>query len=341
MSINVAWLTINRRCNLKCKWCYAQEYIHDGSTMNYQLATELISLISTLGIRKVYLIGGEPTIHPDFFRILDLTNQQELETVVVTNGVLLANDTFCNRVQRVNHRRLSFGISLKGINQEDYILNCASDAFLDVVRAIKNCDLLGFQYGLSYVLTTENITKIGKFVEQFHDTFPQNRITFALCNDVIMHDGKIQKNNTHPLYIQKTFEQQYQVIDSTLDGRFTLHESFPLCCCNRDIIATMVSKNQIYTSCHVHNREGVVFDECGSILLCNHLAGFPVGKYGKDFWDANSFRSFWDSDYFVSIYKKLTSMPSEKCASCDDDVNCGGGCCVQWFSNTFDSFMTE
>ena len=83
----------------------------------------------------------------------------------------------------------------------------------------------------------------------------------------------------------------------------------------------------------------MIFDTDGSLLLCNHLARFNFGQFGKDFCDYISFKRFWDSDYAVEIHRKLTTMPSTKCKDCSIQEKCGGGCCIQWFSNTFDSFV--
>ncbi len=338
MNVDVAWLTINRTCNLKCKWCYAQEFITQKRAMDVELALKLLDILAELGVEKVYLIGGEPTVHPHFFDILRLTIDRGFETVVVTNAVALSSENFCNTILSLNHPKLQFGISIKGATREDYIGNCGVDSFERVLSGIRNCDKFGFDYGLSYVLTTDNIDTIDTFAQEFHKHIPNKGITFALCNDVVLQNGEILKNNSHPLKIERVFKQKYDKLCSILDMQLSLHQTFPLCQCDKDLFNLMESRNQLYTSCHVHNRDGIIFDETGGLLLCNHLAGFQMGKYGVDFSDAESLIDYWDSDYLVELHRRLTTMPTEKCENCEESVFCGGGCCIQWFSNSFSSF---
>lgn len=339
MDINVAWLTINRICNLRCSWCYAQELIDESPNMCYDLAKNLIDILHQAGVTKIYFIGGEPTLHPELFKMLSYAKENEFESVVVTNGIALSSTDFCDRVRALQYEKLHLGISLKGISAADYIENCGRDSFHLVVRGIGNSKQYGFNYSLSYVLTTDNIDSITNFADTFNAFSFDKNITFALCNDVVLQDGEILKNSKHPLEIERVFEEKYEEINSILNGRFTLHQSFPLCQCSTNLIKKMEVRHQIYTSCHVHTRSGVIFDTDGSLLLCNHLAGFSFGQFGKDFSDYNSFKHFWNSDYAVEMHRRLTTMPSTECRDCSIQEKCGGGCCIQWFSNTFDSYV--
>lgn len=65
MNIVSTWLTINRVCNLSCKWCYAQE-INKNNNMDLNTAKKLIDISNEIGVRNIKLIGGEPTIYPYF-----------------------------------------------------------------------------------------------------------------------------------------------------------------------------------------------------------------------------------------------------------------------------------
>ena len=338
MNVNIAWLTINRNCNLRCSWCYAQEFWNNSNNMSYQLAKQLIDLLYQAGVRKVYFIGGEPTLHPDFFKMLTYARELGFESVIVTNGVLLGNDSFCKKIVDMNYNLLHFGISLKGMSSQEYISNCGKDSFSAVMKGISNCRSYNLSYSLSYVLSTENVDDIVDFAQNFRKYNKDDGIAFALCNDAILQSGKFNKSSEHPLKIERVFCKNYKDINSILEGRLSLHQIFPLCQCSSDVLKHMQDSNQLYTSCHVHTRSGVVFDTDGALLLCNHLAGFSFGKYGEDFWDFPSFMRFWESDYAVDIHRQFTTMPSLKCRDCHMQEQCGGGCCTQWFSNTFDSF---
>lgn len=338
MNINSTWLTINRNCNLLCNWCYAQDFIESKNLMNFELAKSLIDIAKEVGTKSIFLIGGEPTIHPDFFQILKYILNKDLKAIVVTNGIFLSNDDFCKKILNLNLSKLHFGISLKGSTEEEYKNNCGVAVMQSVLDGIENCEKYYFSYSLSYVLTENNVLNLDRFVNNIRNYQINKRISFIICNDALDHNGEINKNSTHPLKIDELFSNKYDLINSITDGKISLHQTLPLCQCNQETLQKMLNKNQITTSCHVHKRNGLIFDTDGSLLLCNNLPEFAFGKYKIDFNDGKSLCKYWDSDYAVSLYKKFTTMPSIDCMNCDKSSLCGGGCCVQWFSNDFDSY---
>ena len=88
----VGWLTLNRVCNLRCPWCYAKEtHYSPQNTMDFETAKKLIDLLAEAKVRKVILIGGEPTLYPDIFKVLDYCNEKNLKTTLATNGLIFAN----------------------------------------------------------------------------------------------------------------------------------------------------------------------------------------------------------------------------------------------------------
>lgn len=338
MNIKSTWLTINRSCNLSCQWCYAYEYTKTKSQMEVELAKKLIDISIAVGTKSLFLIGGEPTIYPYFFEILNYLIDCKVDIIVVTNGIMLGNDEFCDKIAKLSYNRLHFGISLKGASEKEYIQFCNNDVWQLVLHALDNCNKNNFSYSLSYVLTPENAEGLTTFAQKIKDCGINKNISFVICNDIISSDGNIIRNSYHPLEIDKILSEKYDDVSKILDNKLSLHQTLPLCQVDSKMLDYLISRNQITTSCHVHKRNGLIFDTDGSILLCNNLAGFKLGEFGKDFCDAETLRSFWDSEHTVKLYNEFTSMPSEECQECDMSSLCGGGCCVQWFSNDFESY---
>lgn len=338
MNIKSTWLTINRNCNLSCQWCYAYEYTHTENQMDVELAKKLIDISISVGSKSFFLIGGEPTIHPYFFDILKYIIKSKSDIIVVTNGIMLENDDFCEKIEKLSYDRLHFGISLKGSSENEYIQFCKNGAWHLVLQGLDNCDKYNFSYSLSYVLTPENVKHLNSFAQRIKDYGINKNISLIICNDTITCNGDVVKNSCHPLEIDKLLSEKYKDVCEILNEKISLHQTLPLCQVNKEMLDYMISKNKVTTSCHVHKRNGLIFDTDGSILLCNNLAGFRLGKFGVDFCDAKTLQSFWDSEYAVKLYNQFTSMPSQECQECNISSLCGGGCCIQWFSNDFESY---
>jgi len=86
---------VTDRCNLTCPTCYASSSPTHGSHRSLeQINMMLDAIVKSEGEPDVVqLSGGEPTIHPHFFEILDLAKAKPIKHLMVnTNGIRIAND---------------------------------------------------------------------------------------------------------------------------------------------------------------------------------------------------------------------------------------------------------
>ena len=86
---------ITDRCNLSCPTCYAMSSPHYGRHRTVEEVEKMLDIIvANEGEPDVVQIsGGEPTIHPDFFEILDIAKKKPIKHLMVnTNGIRIAND---------------------------------------------------------------------------------------------------------------------------------------------------------------------------------------------------------------------------------------------------------
>ncbi len=88
-------IEVTDRCNLSCPTCYASSSPTHG---RHRTLSEIEAMIDAV-VRSegepdvVQISGGEPTIHPDFFRILDIAKSKPIRHLMVnTNGIRIAQD---------------------------------------------------------------------------------------------------------------------------------------------------------------------------------------------------------------------------------------------------------
>ncbi len=90
----MANIAITESCNLNCKYCFANEYVNkhrnDITFNNFIIAKDFI-LSSKEFNGRIGIIGGEPTVHPEFDRILSNLEQDERvkSVTIFTNGIRL------------------------------------------------------------------------------------------------------------------------------------------------------------------------------------------------------------------------------------------------------------
>ena len=91
-------MDLTYQCNLSCKWCNklcgtefsSPDFLSIKTVREY--IPEILSYLKSKPQSTLCLAGGEPTLHPQFFEILDLLLLEvrpeiKLPIVVVTNGV--------------------------------------------------------------------------------------------------------------------------------------------------------------------------------------------------------------------------------------------------------------
>lgn len=88
-------LEITDRCNLQCPTCYAMSSPHYGRHRSVEEVEKMLDIIvANEGQPDVVQIsGGEPTVHPDFFAIMDIAKKKPIKHLMLnTNGIRIAKD---------------------------------------------------------------------------------------------------------------------------------------------------------------------------------------------------------------------------------------------------------
>jgi MoaA/NifB/PqqE/SkfB family radical SAM enzyme len=87
-SCSFVWFEITRKCNLQCVHCYNDSgpRVSHGS-LNTARWCQLLDEAAAFGVKSVQFIGGEPTLHPDFVRLLQHARGLDLSIEVYSNLV--------------------------------------------------------------------------------------------------------------------------------------------------------------------------------------------------------------------------------------------------------------
>lgn len=331
------WLTLNRTCNLRCKWCYARDTEYKSSlTMSKDLAFELIDFFDSINVKHIILIGGEPTIHPDFFEILKYAKEKKIKCALVTNGLMFKNDEFIDKYKSMGMNSVS--LSLKGENEKTYEEITGFDGFQETIDIIKKLVSSDISVSVSMVLTENNMnfftdvipTLLNAGVRRFHFSFCYD---FNLCG--------VKKDIFSPISLLEMFGNIYEKLNSLTNGHFTLQNGLPLCYWDKTLLRKMIKRRQISTVCQLLTRKGLIFDSEGYHIPCNAMYALKLGKFGEDFHDPTSFKQYLNSEAVQKTYQKLCGVPDENCLHCNKLVHCGGGCVCQYTNYKLKDYLVK
>ena len=330
--VKCCWLTLNRRCNMRCKWCYAQgAKFSEKRELSFDNAIKAVDMIVDIGVKNLTLIGGEPTLWKGLSKLIEYAKLKGISVGLVTNGLELHSRQKLTLLKESGLRNIN--VSIKGGGSEEYIKNTGVDCYARVLEAVANIIEEKIPYSISYVFTEENISNLIQAVLPFK-RMGANNFYFTFCNSVV-NDSKIVQELANPIRLIREFEKQYQKLNEE-QIKFKLHQIFPNCFWEVNILEEMKAKNQIKTVCQFLDKTGLIFGTALELMFCNMLHECTYGNYGQDFNNGVELQKHLKSEKVLEEYKQILKTPSKDCYNCTDFKNCAGGCSLQWLNYSFE-----
>lgn len=162
-------------CNLHCSYCLRDEDALYHSPANF-LTPEFLERIiiearEVMGITRLAFTGGEPTLHPQFARILEIAQANGLQVGFITNGW---------HFERVWPSLLSYrtsiasvGFSIDGATRESHDGWRGKGSFVRLVKAVARCYANNIPFALKVVIrrdTIPNLEQIALFAARMGAT---------------------------------------------------------------------------------------------------------------------------------------------------------------------------
>lgn len=98
-------ISVNKECNLRCTYCHLEGGAMTGGGITPGEFGRIARLAASVGIKRLKITGGEPTLRPDIVQIVEAVRPAMAEVSMVTNGLLLprlAVDLKAAGLDRVN-----------------------------------------------------------------------------------------------------------------------------------------------------------------------------------------------------------------------------------------------
>ncbi len=139
-------LSLTEKCNFKCAYCLPNGYKGPsiGTALELREIVNLGTAFKDLGIEKIRLTGGEPTLRPDLLSVIralkDLVGIKQV--ALTTNGFRLEQD-----LERLRDAGLdSLNISLDSLQDEKFQSICGADKCSSIRRSLERALNLGFRH---------------------------------------------------------------------------------------------------------------------------------------------------------------------------------------------------
>lgn len=192
-------LSITDVCNYKCTYCLPQGYKKtpgdNRSFMSLEEISRLAKALSELGVCKIRLTGGEPTVRNDFFDILkDMKQNSKIEKVTMTtNGYQLdkiANQLYSYGLDGIN-------ISIDSLDRNTFKKLTGHDRLLEILNGIKILQDLNFKSIKVNAVLLKGINDTEKDFQIFSNFIKDNKIDFRFIELMETGDNKEYFKKNH------------------------------------------------------------------------------------------------------------------------------------------------
>jgi cyclic pyranopterin phosphate synthase len=137
-------ISVTDRCNFRCRYCMPLEglpWLPKADILSYEEIAEVVRQLAPLGLRRVRLTGGEPTIRPQLSTLVTMLRAvpQVEDIALSTNGVklpALAAELAAAGLDRVN-------ISADSLRADRIVAIARRDLGFDPVRAASAAQAAG------------------------------------------------------------------------------------------------------------------------------------------------------------------------------------------------------
>lgn len=321
----ICWLTINRICNLRCKWCYAvADDFKNSATMTLETIERIQGAISAKNISRFIILGGEPTLHPHLSAIIQRLKPNKV--VLVTNAVKMADKTYLRLLKKNGLDVVT--ISLKGATEEQYQENTGVACLGAVEMTIANLNELGIPYSIS-VTFSDSIMKILPGIVELMKRNNAETMSMNYCRPVVLGNGVTVEGIPHPGEMAIKTVESYDLIRES-GVKCVYNFMLPLCLLPFEFIFELVERKLLTTICQLQQGNGLIFMPDGSLIPCNHLFDYVLGKAGEDFNTPVEFERFRKREEIQEFYRKTKNLPDGRCQACSLKTRCGGGCFIQY-----------
>ena len=173
-------MSITDVCNFKCGYCLPNGYQVDKSDnrkfLHLDEIKRLAKCFSELGVCKIRITGGEPTVRKDFFDIIKVLKFEAgiKKVVITTNGYHLDRKA----KQLVDSGLSGINISIDSLDRETFKNITSHDRLPEILKGIKNLQDLNFENIKINGVLLNGINASEKDFDKWSEFIKKNKIDY-------------------------------------------------------------------------------------------------------------------------------------------------------------------
>jgi mycofactocin radical SAM maturase len=303
-------------CNLACVHCLSSSGKRDPRELSTRQCKDIIDELERMQVFYVNIGGGEPTVRPDFWELVDYATAHHVGVKFSTNGVRITPE-IAARLAASDY--VDVQISLDGATAEVNDAVRGAGSYAMAVRALENLAAAGFADAkISVVVTRHNVEQLDEFAALASRYGATLRITRLRPSG----RGADVWEDLHPTAAQQVALYDWLVAkgERVLTGDSFFHLS-PLGQSGALAGLNMCGAGRVVC----------LIDPVGDVYACPFAIHdrFLAGSVLSDSDFGSGFANVWKN---ARLFRELREPQSAgACASCGHYDSCRGGCMAAKF----------
>lgn len=259
-------LRLTNKCNNGCWFCP-----EDSSNTYFKPLSQIQKEINASVNKNVVIVGGEPTMHKDFFIIMNLAEKKFLDVYLITNARAIAIPSF---FEKVKNMKINFIIKIQGHNSIIHdSITCVDNSFIQSETAIHS--LLKSKRKVSFLHSINELNFIffDKIIEMANKTGVEEIIVENI------YPIGTSKNNFKKLAVRYTELKEVIKNKISKSHKPIYFLNFPKCIFD-------FTENLININLHNNDHnEHTIYKACQTCLkkgVCSHVTQEYIDIYGQD-----------------------------------------------------------
>lgn len=233
-----AYMVLGYACNQKCMCCPCQKDSNLKSIIELEELKIQADKMETAGITDVTISGGEPTIYPDFFEIIEYLVNKNLKVHILSNGEKFSNINFAEKfIKIVKNKEVTVTTTFHSYKKEEHEKqNSSKGSFERSIKGLKFLDDNNIQISIKHCITKYNYKDLKKFIEFVISTFsPKTEIQIwgiDLCGiDKQTSDKYFEEFKNIKPHIEEALDY-FETKNTKNRNQIITINNLPLCMCD-------------------------------------------------------------------------------------------------------------
>jgi len=301
------FLYITEKCQLRCKHCYLGWRLERGATMPLKLIITHLKMWKKIGTKRVCFIGGEPTLHPEFRKVVWAANKlKHKEIIMDTNGIYPSLEV----LSKFNPSDFTYiQVSLDGASSETHEQIRGKGTFKITLNTIRELSNRGFDVRIICTVNKINI-KDCLDILKIADEIGVSLVKYHICSK----EGRCKDNPRLPFMSHEWIEFVENL--SKFGKRYKTKILFQPSCATRKTGYQYFKEG--YAGCIGRTLNKVSVFPDGKMYLCSYLFDTDLNFAKLVNGQIRLNKKFNEINLFFN--------PDSKCNNCQLNQICKGGC---------------